>query len=510
MSYPTEHPPVPPQNGPMQHGSGFATGQQGQYVEGMNESGASPSSKKRLTLIVSGVVGLAVVIAGVLFAMNFFRSTAAPADGLPGNASLVLQVELNPNDAKKLEIYQLLTKFPTIKEKLNQESFTADPLKAIWDSLVGPDTKISYDADIKTWIGDSIGVAAVIKDGTPKPVIAIHTKDAKKAKNFFDTKFKEINDRDNVSATISGSFVILTPTGDEALADEVKNNPLSKSAKYKEDMSHLADRGLVSLWADDEFFKAASKTTKSGIDDSKFQGRVAASISVTSDSLQFNSWATSSEPVSNGDVRELVSGLPASSDLVVAGAFDGNFVKGIVEGLRSSSVDYSQFEEIIGEDLETGMTTLLGSQSAFVAEVESFANASRAPEKAGLALVTKSDDTSKQESIWKTFGRKTYLDVQFQEKNGVSVASLNPTYADKVINPTEKLGDKESFKSALDMSKPVVGLVYFEPKATFDMFRSAMPQQSIEDLNAVSSIGLTAAKADDKSASLVLKVFVKG
>ena len=188
--------------------------------------------------MVAIVAVLAVLGGGAVFAYGRLAGGDQPAAVLPGNAVAYARIDLNPSAGQKVAALRFLMKFPSAKEKIGLNSDQDDLRQKLFDLIkkdAGDDlADVDFDKDIKPWLGDRAGVAAVPgKDGEePDAVVAVQVKDEDKANAGLDKLFAK--EKDKPGRAFSNGYVILSddqPTVDAAVAAS-KDTPLSENAKF--------------------------------------------------------------------------------------------------------------------------------------------------------------------------------------------------------------------------------------------------------------------------------------
>ena len=224
-------------------------------------SNGSRSRQKRGKLIpLVAILGvLAVVAGGSIFAYARLNGGDQPAAVLPGNSIAYAQIDLNPSAGQKIAALRFLMKFPSVKDKIGLTSDNDDLRQKLFELIKkesGDDlADVDFDKDVKPWLGDRAGLAAVPgTDGDePEPVIAVEVKNEDKATQGLDKLFA--NEKDKPGRAYVDGYVILAedqPAVDAAVASS-KESPLSENVRFADDMKALGEQGYVAFWAD---FKA--------------------------------------------------------------------------------------------------------------------------------------------------------------------------------------------------------------------------------------------------------------
>ncbi len=225
-----------------------------------------PEPKKRGKLIplVAVLAVLAVVTGGGIFAYARLTGGGQPAAVLPGNAIAYARVDLNPSAGQKVAAVRFLLKFPSAKEKIGLTSDQDDLRQKLFELLkkeAGDDlADVDFEKDVKPWLGDRAGVAALPgKDGEkPDAMVAVEVKDQDKATAGLDKLFAK--EKNKPGRAFTDGYVLLSENQaivDAAVASS-KESPLAENAKFKADMDALGEQGFVSFWADSKGLALAS------------------------------------------------------------------------------------------------------------------------------------------------------------------------------------------------------------------------------------------------------------
>jgi hypothetical protein len=243
-------PPDGPRGGPeyLERGSGYPL-----------PPGATRRRNRRPLLIAGGAVAaLGLVGGGVWAASSLLGTGAQPAEALPASTLGYASIDLDPSAAQKVEAFQMLRKFPAIKDELGLASGD-DLRKKLFDEIQAeagcPD--LGYRVDIEPWIGDRAAVAAVDTgaDG-PTPVLVLQVTDADKA----DAGLSKIRDcatgggaggNDLGGWAIEDGWAVIAETDKLAttVADDAAESSLADDSAYQDWSAEVGDAGIVNLYA---------------------------------------------------------------------------------------------------------------------------------------------------------------------------------------------------------------------------------------------------------------------
>ncbi|MDX6258681.1 MAG: hypothetical protein QOH84_369 [Kribbellaceae bacterium] len=525
-----------PQYGQQPQGSQYGQGPQGpQYGGGQPQQtyggggqppyGApetmqwQPEPKKRGKLIplVAGVAVVAVVAGGGIFAYGKLAGGGQPAEVLPGNSVAYARIDLNPSAGQKVAAVRFMLKFPSAKEKIGLTSDKDDLRQKLFDLIkkdAGDDlADVDFEKDIKPWLGDRAGVAAVPgKQGEePDAVVAVEVKDEQKATAGLDKLFA--NDDEKPGRVFTEGYVLLSQdqaTVDAAVASS-KDSPLSENATFKSDMDALGEQGFVSLWADMKGLSAlapdglAGKTTLP-------EGSAAAALRFDSQYVELKGIARGDKSikVSSANAGDQIAKLPDST----AGAFtlsDGaNLVDTVWTQLQKTAGAELNLPELTkgftdeyGLVLPDDLKPLLGKNLSIAVDKDSSngpkiaARIETDPAKAE-AVVDKVTSLIRTQS-------PTEIPIKKAKDDKTLVIATDQAYADQVLKGGN-LGQSESFKQAVpDTSGAVaVGFVDFAAIGSLDEKIG-----NDKDYAALRSAGLTSRVTGDGQAEFTLRVVAK-
>ncbi len=131
-------------------------------ILGASEPAPRGGGKRKLAAIGVGVVAVAGIGVGAAFAAGAFGGSSAQPDALvPATAVGYVSIDLDPSLGQKVDALRFLRKFPSAKASLGS---TDDIRKWVFEQATKDDaslSQLSYDRDVKPWIGDKFGLAVV-------------------------------------------------------------------------------------------------------------------------------------------------------------------------------------------------------------------------------------------------------------------------------------------------------------------------------------------------------------
>jgi Protein of unknown function (DUF3352) len=568
QSGPYGGPPLPPQRNPYdgpgqnqwggpqygpQYGPGPQQGQygqgpqQGQYGQGPQQGQYGPPGqgqppygpgqvghpqqfqpeppRRRRGKLIPLIAALAVLIvfgAGGAFAYSRIAGGGdQPAAVLPGNAVAYGRIDMDPSAGQKLAAIRFMMKFPSVKEKLNLNGDNDDLKRKLFDLLKkesGDDlADVDYDRDVKPWLGDRAGVAAVPLGEKPEPVVAIQIKDETKARAGLQKLFEKTDAEDRPGQAYYKSYVVLAEDqgkADSAVA-EAKKSPLTANDTFAKDMDDLGEQGVASFWMDTK-----GLTELAGSELSEEQRKMLPTGSVAG-VLRFDASYVELKGVVHGDksvkagaakADEVVTTLPDSTAAAVGFSDGESYVDKVWEAVQksgsSSGVDINEMARKFGEQyglkIPDDLKTLLGKNFVLTVDKAQDQDEPRVAAKMKTDPAKAEQVVDKLVNIARTQGNVD-LPVAKAKDGDTLVVATSQEYADSVLKGG-RLGDSEAFKQAIPNAKGAVMLGYVDFPAVKAMARSVRDDR---DYNALRSAGIASRITGDGEAEFTLRVVAR-
>ncbi len=373
-----------------------------------------PVRKSRRPLLIAGAIaGVLAVVGGAWAVKSFLLPGAQPAEALPASTIAYLAVDLDPSASQKIEAYQFLKRFPTIKRDLSLDA--QDKASKNWFDALTKDSKcknLDFAKDVEPWLGARASVALVdLGEKTPTVVGVVQVTDEAAAK----TGLKAISAcAGDIGFAVDGDWAVLGEKASQAekvIADAARGS-LADDKTFQTWIGQLGDPGIVTMYSspaagkalidsglgdlmsspagmsgpgvsEDEYFKAYDKHCKrpasakcqkflndpnlgpgSAVpeeptisDETRKQledyAGGAASIGFVDGALQAE-LAVSSDKVllaTGANVDSLVAGLPADSAMVASAAFKKGWVSDFFDELSTFGFPTSDFVKSLEQDL---------------------------------------------------------------------------------------------------------------------------------------------------------------
>ncbi|TCC50073.1 DUF3352 domain-containing protein [Kribbella capetownensis] len=531
----------PPQGGP-QYGQAPSQGQPGQAPYGqqpggpayeqLNIGGQPPQGpgfgpgewqqepKKRRGKVIPLIAALAMVLVvagGGIFAYGKLNGGKQPEAVLPGTAVAYARVDLNPSAGQKVAAIRFLMKFPSVKEKLGLTGDKDDLRQKLFEQIkkyAGDDlADVNYEKDIKPWLGERAGVAALpATDGKKDPtvVLAVQVKSESDANKGLDKLLA--NEDEKPGRAFSNGYVLLADS--QAIVDAAvataKDNPLEKNAKFTADMDKLGERGFVSAWADMKGIASLSGRVQSeqlaGLGDAS----MAAALRFDSQYVELKGIASGDQSikVNSADAADVISQLPDSTAgaLAVSGgeSLIDTMWKQMEKAANGNLEQLTQgFAEETGLKLPDDLKVVLGKNLALAIDKDT----SNGP-KIAARLET---DPAKAEPVVEKLTTllrdksRANIPVESAKDDDTLVLATDKDYADQVLKGGT-LGQTDNFKQALPDTKGAVSIGYIDFEAAGSLSERF---SSDKDLAALKSGGFVARSTGDGQADFTLRVVAK-
>jgi hypothetical protein len=212
---------------------------------------AMRSARGKRVALISAATVLAAGVGGAAYAVVSFLSGGGtqPEQVLPAGAVAFAKIDLDPAANQKVAVYKLTRKFPQLARQNGDEE------RALKDSVVASGfegTELSYDRDIKPWLGDRAAFAVYAppsKGADPEAALAVaYTDEAKMTAAM--RKMAAANDE--FGWTTRDGYVVISDTTEHAkdLAAKSEDTPLAEQGTFRNDTDALDGDQIAVAWAD--------------------------------------------------------------------------------------------------------------------------------------------------------------------------------------------------------------------------------------------------------------------
>jgi hypothetical protein len=362
-------------------------------------AGKAPAGLAVLAIGVS-----AVLVAGVGTAVAVGSAIGGgqqPEDVLPKSAIALAKVDLAPSIGQRKAVYDLSRKLDQVQVK-SVKTLKDDLLRGFFDST---GTDLSYDSDIKPWLGDRAGVAAVpdSSEDHVAAVAAVQYTDKDKASRTLNDAQKDSADNPFAFA-FSGDYVIVATTQSEADSYAKADDHLSDNETFTDAIDALDGDQIVTGWTDlkglydvlpadqrDQFNLDADPSGSLVVGahaDSRYLEVVGKAIDVGDSLKQYGSGT-----FGNGKGHNLIGKMPIEATAALE-------LTGVGDSLTKAYAQFSRqdgFQDVQDQAKQYGLTlpddlrTVFGTDLA----VSVFGNLNESPRVVGHVMTEKPDEAVK-------------------------------------------------------------------------------------------------------------------
>lgn len=221
-----------------------------------DDSGDGGGSNNRRWWYVGGgvVAAVALVGGGIAVAATHLDHSRDPgaAAGLPSDTLAYAAVDLDPTAGQKIEAIQALRKFPAFTQGVRLDPTADLRQKLVVQALGASGCDLSWDKDVKPWVGTDLGAAVVptSKDG-PQPVVVIGTSDAAKAKSALPKILGCGGADQSVGVDVTKDWVVLARTDAiaQSVAQGAASGSLADDSGFKTWTSRTGNPGVATFYA---------------------------------------------------------------------------------------------------------------------------------------------------------------------------------------------------------------------------------------------------------------------
>lgn len=197
--------------------------------------------------VTIGALALAIAVvmaSGIVAAVRLSGGGPQPEDVLPASTFAMARLDLDPAASQKLAVRSLSGMFPDAP---------GDDLIELRDALASDAINslgLSYDEDVRPWLGDRYAVAGFVVSGEVEVVVVVQTRDEGKARAAVESA-----EADAGIGFLDG-FALLGESQDVVDAAITQSNAgtLAEDPEFTEDVSSLAGDQIAVGWIDVEVF----------------------------------------------------------------------------------------------------------------------------------------------------------------------------------------------------------------------------------------------------------------
>jgi hypothetical protein len=453
----------------------------------------SSRGSRRVTVISAVAVVVVAVLGGGAYAAYSFLSGggAQPADVLPASTVAVVSIDLDPSAGQKIAAIKTIRKFPALKKSLGLEA-DDDLREFVFDKITkeGSCGSLSFDKDVKPWVGKRAAFAAVDLGGKdPVPAVALQVSDQTAARKGFDALVKCTDPKD-FAFVVSGDYLVASDSAAhaQAILDKGAKGSLADDATYQRWTGEAGDPGVLSFYVAP---KAADylgnlvddlgtgilgfDTDSSGgssLDPAKraldgFKG-LGGTVRFADGGMELAVAGAGIQQIKSlATVGPQLGDLPADTAVALGFGVDKDFAERVLDQAVNAEDPLSDIEHDTGLDLPGDLQTLLGravtvslggDAPASVGDVESV-------EDVPAGLVIHGDADAIKAVIAKLedhFGMHLSDVPVVVETSGDRVAlATSGEYADDLLK-AGRLGSEDDFRSAVPDADRATGILYVD------------------------------------------------
>ncbi len=495
---------------------------QGPALIDADQSGAPAAAPRRTRrhLLWGGLLGGALVVGGgTAFAVTTLSGGGAQPDQvLPGNAIAYVRMDIDPSAGQKIAAVRLLRKLPQVNDAV---SGGGDPRQKLFESLQKDSAglkKISYDQDIKPWLGDRLGVAVLPSDepGDVNVAVAVQVKDEEKAraglKKLMSAEDGTAGDPD---VSFRDGYAVLTDKGKGAgVSAALGKGTLAANPTYIEDMKALGEQGILSGWADAartaKLVQAKSGQSTPAAVENAFDkaGRVAFALRFDAAYLELAGVGRGAKGATvTSDQPSTLTELPADTAVAVsvanAGEAVGSAWNQIMQGADGMGPQVKEqidgVEQQLGLNLPQDLQTLLGKRLLLALPEQDLGGST--PPKAGLKVTT--DAAKAQEIVGKleklASDQGAALPLVHAADGDTFYLATSPDYL-SALKTKGTLGQDEGFRLAVPGAGKEQVAAYVNLDRVEKLYLDRVPSEQKAFVEALRSVGVVAS-ADGKGGS---------
>ena len=503
----TEQPPSTPESTPTETLPAAETEAKGRNTKGL-AIGA-----------IAAVVVLA--LAGGAFAVikKLDGGGPQPHDVLPASVIAYARVDLDPSASQKIALFKLIRKFPDGAKSIGIKSVNQDVRKLVFDeALKDSDCGLTYDHDIKPWLGYRLGVA--LEKDAKTPLVAVQVSDDGKAKKGLAAMAKCDDGPAPGVAFLDGYAVVAEKqsTADQAVKD-AKASPLADNKNFIEDFKDLGDQGVASVWADAKALTAASDITGndasiSGAETLSGLRSAAATVTAQTAALNLSTVVHTDKALPTLKPAKLTT-LPKNTALAFSVSGGGNragesfdsFIEGLKKDGEDTDAELASIKKEFDFDLPDDLVTLLGDSLTLAVgsrNLETLPTLSSPADLAnldiGLAFV--SDPTKAKDLADRLVSFADGFDVPLAASstaNGAVIATNGA--AAKALGGGGALGKDDTFTKVVPDADKAFGALYVNIGAILTALSKSDPPpdvaKQIDQLKVLSALGGSASRDSD-------------
>lgn len=476
-------------------------------AEGVGPAAGSGTGHKpgKKTLLIAGGGIAALLLAGGGFAAYqaglFGAAGDQPSVVVPKNAFAYASIDLDPSASQKVNAYKLSKKFDSVKVN-SQDSVKDDLLAQAFEDA----KTVTYDKDIKPWLGDRAAVAAVPAPGTEDGVtalIAIQVSDEDAAKSGMAKAATELkaDGNDDFNYKFKDEWVLIADNATELAKIAAAEQSLEDNPVFTHDMDALGDDQVGRAWTDMKgLVKAVPADAKKDLPADvldKFNGSVVVGAHLGSDNVEVSGlvFGVPSETTMGktaGRIKELPADTTAAVEIADLGP---NLGKQWTDFAKNDTLGITEQAQQAGFELPDDLVALFGDNFA----------ASFSADDTDSRIIVDHDDPAATLAVLNRLADLGDLDASTKQTSTGAEAKV--AFGDEFKDEDEgSLGSDALFKAAMpDISDPAASAYVNLTDLTKELAEDETDQK---DLVKFKAVGM-AASNDGKVGEFGIRLLIK-
>jgi hypothetical protein len=517
--------------------------------------------------VIGGIAAVVVLaLAGGAFAVikKLDGGGAQPHDVLPSSVIAYTRVDLDPSASQKIALFKLIRKFPEAADEIGIKSANQDVRELlVEEALKEGDCDLTYEKDVKPWLGNRVGVAL---DKKQTPLVALQVTNEKKAKAGIKDLFTCGDEKASVAFLDGYAIIAENQKTADAAVKAAEKSPLADKKAFAKDFDDLGEQGVASAWVDTkkvigsfpEFKELLATAGGSDLKEIEQAGTMALTVRTDGSTLELAGLAgltDSTNKLKPAPMGKLPSDTVAALSVggfgdQVAAQYDTflkQFTQGFGTGVNDPAMyedmtpeerdqfkaylednpietpdveDYvAEFEKSTGLKVPADLETLFGDQLTIAVgskNLEKIPALSGPEDVAGLDVALKmTTDPEKAFDLAKrlaSLATQVGIDLPAKQTRDGAVLATNQDAADALAE-SGGLGADDTFQSVMPYGDDLLYGLFVDVGTILDKISDADPPadvaKDIEEAKALRAVGISYGKKDQHTVFSVRVAFAK-
>lgn len=474
---------------------------------GSAESPPNPPRRRGGIVVLGAALAVALVAGGSAVAYSQLAGGGTQPESLvPSTAVAFVKIDLDPSAKEKVDILRFARTFPSAAKQVSADA--DDARDGLLRPLFSDSELLDYDTDVRPWLGDRVGVAALPATGSdeePDGLLVVQYTDETKARAAL-AKAARADVADGADASgfvLRDGYAMIGETQAKVDAADraARKDNLASNDRYRDDIGLLPGDRVLTGWAD----LVALGRTAQGLAGSLTgvgplagatpgaQGRVVVSASVEPTYLEVQGRLLGTDRTGTAKpARQLITSLPSSTVAAVSASDAGAAVATQLDALTTGPAGdlLEGVQQGTGLDLRRDLPALLGKHVVIALGDVPSLEGGKLP---SVGLRTTSGDPAAAEAVADTLiglGQRAGVTVEKRRAAADVVLSVGDGYADRLAVDGD-LGSGARFRTALPDIDDAGSAVWV------DLARLAELGPDSEDLKHLDALGITVGRDGD-------------